>query len=325
MPSKIPNIHDKFIKELLADKEIAISFLESYLPSDLLKDMDLSSMVYLKTSYITKKLKESFSDIVWQFKTHHNQNLNICLLLEHKSHKDEMVVFQILEYLALGYQQQIKEKKKIELIVPVLYYHGKEKWELKPFGSYFDKYRQAHQKYIPDYRAEFINLQNLSKDELVSLQNGLLRSAMLIQRHYFDSKQIQENFENIVNSIAPYLEKNLSYTIFVYLIQFIDYDKTILNQQLESFPNDINNKIMSLYDQLIAEGIEKGRNLGIEEGIEKGIEKGRHLGIEEGIEKGVEKTVLNAFDNHIALDTIRLITGESLDKINAILKQNGRI
>ncbi len=66
---------------------------------------------------------------------------------------------------------------------------------------------------------------------------------------------------------------------------------------------------MSLYDELIQEGILRGK-----------LE-----GIEEGIEKGIEKIILNAYDNKIDLQTIRLISGESLEKINSILIRNGRI
>ena len=70
---------------------------------------------------------------------------------------------------------------------------------------------------------------------------------------------------------------------------------------------------MSLYDELIQEGILRGK-------IEGKLE-----GIKEGIEKGIEKIILNAYDNKIDLQTIRLISGESLEKINSILIRNGRI
>lgn len=61
---------------------------------------------------------------------------------------------------------------------------------------------------------------------------------------------------------------------------------------------------MSIYDELIQEGIEKGRA--------------------EGIEKGIEKTILNAYDNGFVLEDILVITGESAEKIREVLKRNGR-
>ncbi|MCU0340971.1 MAG: hypothetical protein MUE30_13895 [Spirosomaceae bacterium] len=89
-----------------------------------------------------------------------------------------------------------------------------------------------------------------------------------------------------------------------------------LEESIKILPAPFPNKVMSIYDELIQEGFQRG----IAEGIEKGIEKGRA----EGTEKGIEKTILNAFDNGIGLDLIRVITGESIEKIEDILQKNER-
>jgi predicted transposase/invertase (TIGR01784 family) len=325
MPSKISSVHDKFLKELLSDKEVAIDFLVEFLPKDIVAAIKLYTLEPLNTSYLSASLEETFSDVVWRIQTN-EQSLNICLLLEHKSSKDPKVAFQILEYLAQAYRKQLTSKqKRLELIIPVLYYHGKTKWEVKTLPDFFNDYPDIFKKYLPNYSLEFIDLRKLNDTQLLNLQNGMLGSALMVQRNIFESEKLKRNFVSIIKSIEPYLEKNFSNTIFVYMIQFLEISESELNKKIEEIPEILNSKIMSLYDQLL----ERGRK----EGIEKGIEKGRNLGIEEGIEKGkylgieegLEKTVLNAFDNHIALDTIRVITGESLDKINAILKKNGKI
>ncbi len=315
MPSKIPNVHDKFLKELLADRDVAIDFLKELLPEDLLSQIKPETLQAEQTTFLSEELEESFADIVWRIETH-TQPIKICLLLEHKSYKDPKVVFQILEYLALGYRHQSKAGKNFELIVPVLYYHGKSTWNFKPFKTYFKGYSQNLLKYLPSYHSEFIDLSKLSTEHLLNLRNGMLSSSLMIQRHYFDNEKLTANIANILRSLGPYLEKNLSNSIFVYLLQYIELNKVILTRELEEIPNEINNKFMSTYDQLINEGMA----LGIKKGIEQGIEKG----IEQGIEKGIEKTILNAFDNGIALETIRLITGETLGKINIVLQNNGR-
>jgi predicted transposase/invertase (TIGR01784 family) len=275
--------------------------LEAYLPSDLLGVLELQTISYQNTSFVSEKLKESFSDIVWQFNTQHHTHVKVCLLLEHKSYKDENVVFQVLEYIAFGYQQQQKNKKALELIVPILYYHGQSVWQLKDLGSHFEKYPIELQKYVPKYKAEFINLREMSNEQISNLKNGMLKSAMLIQRNYFDPEKMIQNINNIMNSLSPYLEKNLSDSIFDYLIQFLEFDKKDLLERLEKIPKELNSKIMSLYDQLISEGMEKG------------------------IEKEIEKVISNAFKNQFSIDNIRLITGESIEKINLVLKKHNLI
>jgi predicted transposase/invertase (TIGR01784 family) len=298
-----PFIHDKFMKELLSDKEVAIAFLREYMPKEIIEHIEINSISQENTTYISSNLQESFSDIVWRFETK-TEPLKVCLLLEHKSYKDPNVVFQILEYLALGYQQQLKNQKKAELIVPILYYHGESKWYLKDFESYFDKYPAEFKHYLPAYKNEFINLNSLGIEQITSLQNGMLKSALLIQRHYFDPEQLHKNIFNIIKSLEPYFEKNLSNSIFVYLIHFLEFDKAKLLENIENFPKDFNDKIMSLYDQLIKEGFEKG--------------------IEKGKTEGTEKLVLNAFDLGYKLQEIAKISELNETEVHSILKKNGK-
>jgi predicted transposase/invertase (TIGR01784 family) len=136
----------------------------------------------------------------------------------------------------------------------------------------------------------------------------MLKSALLIQRHYFDPELLHQNIFNIIKSLEPYFEKNLSNSIFVYLIHFLEFDKVKLLENIENFPKDFNDKIMSLYDQLIKEGFEKG--------IEKGIEKGKT--------EGTEKLVLNAFDLGYKLQEITKISELNEAEVLSILKKNGK-
>lgn len=306
MPQKL--IHDKFAKELFSQRELAVEFLKAYLPSPLLNYIDIESIVNANTSYLSTKLKETFSDVVWNVQTNDGSDLQISLLLEHKSYKDPKVVFQVLEYLANGYQQQLKNKSQIKLIVPLIYYHGKERWELKALSSYFENYEAVVQQYVPNYENIFINLHQIPSAQIMNLRNGMLRSALLIQQNCTDAEELMKNIGQIFQSLNPYLEQNFIDTIFVYLVQVLDTDKATLVNKLVETSQTINEKIMSIYDQLIQEGRTEGRTEGIEIGIEKGI----------------EKTILNAFANQIPLETIRLITGETLEKIEDILQKNGR-
>jgi predicted transposase/invertase (TIGR01784 family) len=252
--------------------------------------------------------------MVWRIDTHDNEALNVCLLLEHKSYPDANVAFQMLEYIALGYQTQLKNKQGLELILPILYYHGQEKWQFKAMSAHFEHLPTHFQPYIPKYETVFMNLNELSQSQIQNLQHGLLRAALLLQSNYFNPEKLNNSVRNILESLNPYLELNPTDFIFVYLIQNGHLNKARLEESIKILPTPFPNKVMSIYDELIQEGFERG----IAEGIEKGIEKG----IAAGIEKGIEKTVLNAFDNGVSLELIRIITGESPEKIEEILKKN---
>lgn len=50
MPQVIRNIHDKFVKDLLSKRELAIAFLEEYLPDEVTEILDFETLVYQNTS-----------------------------------------------------------------------------------------------------------------------------------------------------------------------------------------------------------------------------------------------------------------------------------
>jgi len=61
----IKNPHDSLFKRTLGDKEVAVDFLENYLPNSILKEIDLTDIKVAKDSFIDKELEESFSDILY--------------------------------------------------------------------------------------------------------------------------------------------------------------------------------------------------------------------------------------------------------------------
>lgn len=317
MPRSLTNIHDKFVKELLSDKELAIAFLEELLPKALVSLLDLSTLTYEPTSYMTPQLEELFSDVVMRFRLRDGSDCQVSLLLEHKSYIDEQAVVQILRYLAEAYQAQLKAgQKTLTPIIPLLYYHHQKRWQFRQFGELFGELPRDLQAFIPYYQTLFISLNELDEQHLTQLSNSMLSSALLLQRYHTSPEHLAERLSQIISALQPYWEKHFALSILVYLLHVADVPFEQVEQELVQLPTPLKENVMSTYDQILQAGIEKGRA----EGIEKGIEKGRA----EGIEKGIEKTILNAYDNGVSFDLIQLITGESAEKIKEVLKRNGR-
>ena len=310
------HIHDNFVKEWLSDSEVARAFFEEFLPVQLTNHLQLATLQPLSTSYVSEELTSKFSDLVWRVQTTRG-SIQICLLLEHKSYRDPHVVFQVLSYLAEGYLNQVKNQKSVELIIPMVYYHGKKKWKLALISDLFPNLPPEFQRYIPAYDLIFHDLQKIPQTQIEQLQHGMLKAAMLIQRDYTDPKRLKDNINQILTSLGPYLHKSGRKSIFVYLVHHlkITYEELVEIQKV--IPIENQESMKSLYDHLIERGIEQG--------IERGKEQGIELGIERGIERGIEKSILNAFDHKIDLQTIQVITGESLEKIKSVLTKHGRM
>ena len=66
MANNITNSHDKLFKETWSNKVNAKSFLENYLPEKILNITDLDSLELCKDSFISKNLKEFYSDMLYK-------------------------------------------------------------------------------------------------------------------------------------------------------------------------------------------------------------------------------------------------------------------
>ncbi len=75
--------HDKFFKELFSKREEVSEFVSKTLPKQLVEKLNLEKLELDKTEYIDKKLKTSFSDIVYNCVYGKDTKIKITLLFEH--------------------------------------------------------------------------------------------------------------------------------------------------------------------------------------------------------------------------------------------------
>jgi predicted transposase/invertase (TIGR01784 family) len=279
---EINNIHDKFVKELLSDKEIAISFLSAYLPQEDIQILDISSLEYATTNYITSELEEFFSDIVFKINLKNSQEFKyVSILLEHKSRPDNFTIIQVGSYLFSGYLKQIKNKEPLHIIIPLVYYNGEKKWEVKTMQQLFSETPEVLQKYIPFIFLNLVDLSQLSEEDILKLQDGFLASSLLVQKYRFDPDALTRKFELIINTLAPYYKRNFLQTIVVYLLNTkelsnFDFDQLINNDNIQP---EIKEKIMTIADYLTEKGEARGKAIGEARGkaIGEAIERERAL------------------------------------------------
>lgn len=322
MPQKIHNIHDKFFKEVLSEKQNAIDFFKCFFPSDLVAQLDLDSLERQADSFTTPHLQEVFSDAVFLCKlAGQKHEAYITILLEHKSTKDDYAIFQLLRYLAEGYALQIKQKKDLRVIVPMLFYKGTEHWELKHISAFFATHPAPILKYLPNFATEWIDLKQVTEQTISELLNIFLATALLMQKYSRNPSQLEEQFERIIHAMANLTNKNFFVTLFVYLIQILDIDEENFKIKIDTLPLSLKENIMSTYDSILEKGIEIGTAKGMEKGMERGIEKG----LQKGIETKAIQVVLSAFDQEIPLDLIANITKLPLATVMQILKDNQRL
>ncbi len=145
----ISNPHDRFFKSAFSDKEVAAGFIREFLPEEITGELDLDSIELEGNTYINKNLKEHVSDLVYRCKFKKKTDETgakgepkqdevwISFLLEHKSFPVYFVFKQLLEYILGIWKGLIKQKKPLVLVLPIVVYHGKEKWKRRKMEDYF--------------------------------------------------------------------------------------------------------------------------------------------------------------------------------------------
>jgi hypothetical protein len=53
----------------------------------------------------------------------------------------------------------------LTLILPIVYYHGEEDWEMKGLFEFLNDYPDDFKKYIPNHDTAFISLKKMSEED----------------------------------------------------------------------------------------------------------------------------------------------------------------
>lgn len=315
---KINNLHDKFVKEMLAEKELAIAFLETILPEEELKILDLETLEFSNTNFITTELEEYFSDIVFKVRLKNSDKQKyISILLEHKSYMDNTTIIQLGKYLFNAYDYQLKQNKELHLIVPVIYYNGSKNWKVKNMLDLLKDTPKELEEYIPKFKFVYINLASLSENQILQLQNEMLASSLLVQKYRHNPGELVKKFNQIITTLEPYQNGNFITKIIVYILNISESSKFEIYQIIKNntfISEEYKNKIMSTADYLRAEGIAEGKAEGIAEGFAEATAKA----VEEK-----EMNICNAFQKLKNIEMIAEIFSMAEEEVKGILQSRG--
>ncbi len=303
-PNDVNNPHDKFFKAAMGMKSIATAFTRQFLPKNILDKLNLDTLELDTASYITDDLKENFADLVWRcnFKNGGRQ-ARIAFLHEHKSYLVEYPHFQLLDYIRGAWTTQIKQDKLPYLTIPIVLYHGKEKWEEAPLDSYFGVVEPDMLRFIPCFDYVLVNLQKYSDETIRAIDSIFLYRTLLAFKHSWDKTYLKLYYIDLLLERIAY-EKNdekLSFLIMicVYLSNVSDITKAEIMENVNKSDHNLNPQSMSVFEEIIEEFREKG--------------------IEKGIEKEKRETIIRSWKNGIETSMIANITGVSIAEIEKVI------
>jgi len=262
----IINPHDKFFKETLGNISVAQEFIYHYLPDEILGIIELETLHLQKDSFVAEDLKEYFSDLLFST-TMNGEEGFLYFLFEHKSYADKNISFQLLTYMIEIWESKWhkEEYKELPFIIPVVIYHGREKWNIaKSFADQLIGYHALPkniQKYILNFEYLFYDFSLNGKEELKG--ENELRIFLQILKYIFskDTEQITIVIEMASEGLVQeQLKHSFYYTLVTYILNA--RDDLSIDEVKERLSVEGRKKFMSVADQLRREGREEGRKEG---------------------------------------------------------------
>lgn len=256
----ITNPHDTFVRGLLADKQLAIDYFKSALPAHVADKLDFTTLKPLLGTYVSQELQTTISDVVYTCQRKDRRgSVHISLLLEHKSAPDKYTPVQIGGYIFSGYQQQIQQRRKeLSPIIPILLYHGRQKWEYWTLGRLFDELDEDLLAFLPKFEYIYHNLRDLSEETIRTVRNQFLVSALLMMKYAADKRKLKARLPDILSIGLGQGSEGPGAMLVSYGFELVELTEEEIKAILDSLSSDIKEEVMSTYDLLIEKGFEKG-------------------------------------------------------------------
>ena len=261
---KITDHYDHFFKTVFTDKENAVDFITGVFPKHLKNILKLSTLKIAESSFIDNKLKEHLSDVIYECETINGKQTYITILFEHKSFVPQHPHIQLLRYLTGIWELQLKQKRRITPVIPVIVYHGKDRWIKRDFKNSFVEYEKDFFPYIPAFDYLLIDLSELTDNEIKNklFTQTALRIGLLIQKNIFNTEILQKHLKDYIILDKLYYREEKGIQFLESLLRYLSYASDISFNDVErstvALPEHGREIFMTLAQQLIERGIEQG-------------------------------------------------------------------
>ena len=144
-----------------------------------------------KDTIVDEELKSKYLDLLYQTEIN-NKNAYIYVLFEHKSYQDSGVAIQILRYMAATWQLEIDQKvKELSIILPIVIYHGKLRWNTsQKLSDLLVAIPPELKPHIPDYQYFLYDIPRYTSDQIKG--EARLRIFLETLKNTFNPAFIQE-------------------------------------------------------------------------------------------------------------------------------------
>jgi len=262
------NRHDSVFKDLITNRDFAVSFLKQYVPAELISLIDWESVKLdaANVEHLRQQQKANFkqkeqSDLTFLFKFKNGKNGAVFVHIESQTTDDGTIVIRTRHYQTaylLDYMKRHKTTKNLPLVVSIIYYANK-----KPFShsldinEYFENSKLA-EKYA--FTTQFVDLNRFSDEEI--LNHGFIAGYEIILK-YIRQKQIDGKLDMAVNHIEMY-DHIVRQVLIKYMSDHSDMETDAFYGKIIDRQPNLKGDVMTVAQQWKQQGaLEKARETAI--------------------------------------------------------------
>jgi predicted transposase/invertase (TIGR01784 family) len=313
----INNPHHRFTRQSLMHLPTARCFLEHYLPADIVRILDVTTITLRDGSFIDGQLQENLSDLLFEVSLRDGGQVLVGVLFEHKSYSDRYVALQLTRYMVNIWEQQRRDNEDLLVVIPIVLYHGRVKWNAATSLRGLIAAPDELARFIPDSELCLVDLSTIPDAQL---GDDLRLQIMLRVLKYVFDRDLADRLDELMPLVDAVLNEENSLQLLETVLRYIysgaeHVTREQLAQIIRKNLTTETHVMPTIADELKAEGREQGR----EQGREEGREEGR-----EGLRIGIQTIVEQRFPN-VTVKVMKRVGGvTSIETLMEILQMADR-
>ena len=298
---QIINPHDRFVKAAMENRDVAMEFLDIYVPDEVKVICKLEEFQHIKQSFVDSDLREHITDILFRVphKDPKEPPLFLYFLMEHLRNNDKLSAFRDWNYKVkiVRFSMEDTGRQEVPLILSFFIYNGKS--EFTAVNKIVDliavKNKDLARKMIEGF--EPIDLQKISHE---TLMNRLWFPVLAIALSEVDNPDVVAR----VHKIAYYLREiertgrghELLEALLTYMLQTsrAEHQEALVQAVRTSISKQSGDRTLTIADMLVKRGRKEGR------------------------EQGRKEIALRLLARGFTPEEVSEISGLSLDEVNAL-------
>ena len=187
--------HDAFFKQALGDPQVAQSFLQRYLPPDLLKQADLSRLKAEDRHFVREDMRQFYADALFSLPIE-GKTAFVYVLIEHTAKPKKWTPLQVFQYMFRildDYQRKNPKSQFLPLVYPLILYSGKRPYRVSTRLLDLIEGPKSIAEAVFNQPIHLIELRNEDDDQLN--QHKALAAYLLSLKHAMDEIPMRQIIE----------------------------------------------------------------------------------------------------------------------------------